>query len=184
MHRLPNPPPHAGRVARLATPLLLALLACHPAPPPIATEAGRTAAEPSPAVDAAASLPGEPPRPISLDPPQGARDVDPWRATLAVTFDRSMDPEGWAWVTESPDTAPTIAESSWDAALRVNTAQVRLEPGRTYVVWINSDSYPYFRDPQGRTVSPLRWIFTTAAAPASGIDTVAAHRSRPAKSSP
>ena len=78
-----------------------------------------------------------------------------------------MDPEGWAWVIEDKSTAPDIGESSWDAAVRTNTTPVHLEPGNTYVVWINSPTYPFFKDPQGRTATPVRWSFTTrgAAAP-------------------
>lgn len=104
------------------------------------------------------------PQIVAFDPPLGATNVDPARTTLAVTFDRAMDREGWAWVIEDKSSAPDIGESSWDSALRTNTAAVRLEPGRTYVVWINSPQYSYFKDPQGRTATPTRWSFTTRAA--------------------
>jgi RNA polymerase sigma-70 factor (ECF subfamily) len=104
------------------------------------------------------------PRVVALDPPQGARDVDPARGFLAVTFDRAMDPEGWSWVIENPDTAPELGEAAFDAAGRTNTVAVRLEPGRTYVVWVNSSTYAYFRERGGATAEPLRWTFTTRAA--------------------
>jgi RNA polymerase sigma-70 factor (ECF subfamily) len=89
-----------------------------------------------------------------------------------------MDPEGWAWVTESPASAPEIGESRWDAAVRVHTAEVSLVPGRTYVVWLNSPQYSYFRDTVGRTLAPLRWSFSTAEGTpaAAGVDPVSAHR--------
>ena len=113
----------------------------------------------------ATNLPGRshngPPHVIAFDPPLGATNVDPARTTLAVTFDRVMDREGWAWVIEDKATAPDIGESTWDAAVRTNSAPVRLEPGRTYVVWINSPQYSYFKDPQGRPATPVRWTFTT-----------------------
>jgi RNA polymerase sigma-70 factor (ECF subfamily) len=126
---------------------------------------------PTPAGDSAPATqitdPNGPPQVVAFDPPLGATNVDPARTRLSVTFDRTMDPEGWAWVIEDKATAPDIGESSWDAAVRTNTTPVRLEPGKTYVVWINSPTYPFFKDPQGRTATPVRWSFTTrgAAAP-------------------
>jgi len=117
----------------------------------------------------ASKLPGEhsgPPHVIAFDPPLGATNVDPARTAIAVTFDRVMDREGWAWVIEDKSTAPDIGESTWDAEVRTNTAPVRLEPGKTYVVWINSPQYSYFKDPLGESATPVRWSFTTRAAPA------------------
>ncbi len=108
-----------------------------------------------------------PPHVVAFDPPLGATNVDPARTTLAVTFDRAMDREGWAWVIEDKATAPDIGESTWDAAVRTNSAPVKLEPGKTYVVWINSPQYSYFKDPQGRAATPVRWSFTTRPAAAT-----------------
>ena len=56
-----------------------------------------------------------PPHVVAFDPPRGATNVDPARTTLAVTFDRTMDREGWAWVIEDKASAPDIGESTWDA---------------------------------------------------------------------
>ena len=111
-----------------------------------------------------------PPHVVAFDPPLGATNVDPARTTLSVTFDRVMDREGWAWVIEDKATAPDIGESTWDSEVRTNSAPVRLEPGKTYVVWINSPQYSYFKDTLGEIATPVRWTFTTraAAAPAAG----------------
>jgi RNA polymerase sigma-70 factor (ECF subfamily) len=104
------------------------------------------------------------PRAIVLDPPNGATDVDPARTTLTVTFDREMDREGWAWVVENAATAPETGESSFDATGRTSTVEVRLQPGRSYVVWVNSPAYPYFRDTSGVPATPTRWAFSTRGA--------------------
>lgn len=164
--------------------LVVVLLACGEAPPALET----TAAPAAPAGDeralpaaAPAALPAagarlEAPQVVALDPPQGATGVDPGRTTLSVTFDRAMDPEGWAWVTESSESAPEIGKSRWDDAVHVHTAEVGLAPGRAYVVWLNSPQYSYFRDAAGRTLEPLRWSFSTAAAPAAGVEPVSSHR--------
>lgn len=156
----------------IALPALLALLACRDAPPALQT----TADSGTPTPSAAASGPrpfaaGGAPHAIAFDPPLGATGVDPARTTLSVTFDRAMDPQGWAWVVEGPETAPDIGESHWDPAVRTNTAHVRLEPNRTYVVWVNSATFAYFRGTDGTPSQPVRWTFSTAAqsAAAEGV---------------
>ncbi len=139
----------------------------------LAVGCGRDSSTPKLSVSTVPSTTSTPPEPIgppqvvAFDPPLGAINVDPARTVLAVTFDRAMDREGWAWVIEDKATAPDIGESSWDATVRTNSAPVKLEPGKTYVVWINSPQYSYFKDPQGRTATPVRWSFTTRSAPAA-----------------
>ncbi len=124
------------------------------------------------------------PRVVAVDPPNGATGVDPARTSLSATFDREMDREGWAWVIEGPATAPDLGQSAWDAGGRTNTVAAQLEPGRTYVLWINSPQFAYFRDLAGRTSTPYRWTFSTADAPASpasaaNLVPIAAHAATP-----
>lgn len=165
----------ARPAVRLAACAVIVLAGCRQQPQPIATTTvGSTpAASAAGAPTAAPAVPvaGTPPQVIALDPPNGATGVDPARTSLQVSFDREMDPQGWAWVVESPATAPDVGDSTWDAAHRTTTAQVKLAPGRTYVLWVNSPQYPYFRDPHGVSAAPLRWTFTTAGAAAAGTPT-------------
>jgi RNA polymerase sigma-70 factor (ECF subfamily) len=142
---------------------------------------GQTASTPPRAVSTAAR--GAPPA-AALDPPDGASGVDPSRTTLSATFDREMDRDGWAWVVESPATAPELGTSSWDASGRINTVAAKLAPGRSYVVWINSPQFAYFRDRAGSLATPRRWTFSTAgvAAAAPGdaqMAPIAAHATGP-----
>ena len=53
---------------------------------------------------------------------------------------------------------------AFEADGRTAYLPVRLEPGRTYVVWLNSEEFQLFRDLAGQPAPPLRWIFTTAPA--------------------
>ncbi len=122
-----------------------------------------------PQLDVSAAPPAQPPHVVAFDPPDGAADVDPSRTTLAVTFDRPMDPQGWAWVIEGPDTAPDLGDASFDASGTTNTVAAHLEPGRTYVVWINSARYDHFRDRSGTPAVPVRWTFTTRSATAPAV---------------
>jgi hypothetical protein len=168
-----------------AVALLLGLGACGQQPPPLAIENGPapspTTAAPggsvqppvagdSPGLAGSSAAPGaaaggplapDVPRVVALDPPQGATEVDPARGFLAVTFDRPMDPQGWSWVTEGAHNAPQLGNARFDDNARTNTVEARLEPGRTYVVWINSDRWSYFRSALGVPAAPLRWEFST-----------------------
>ena len=152
----------------------LGALACGNDPPPgarpIGAESGTGAPSSAPAPSA---MPGpqvpspNAPRVVSLDPPDGATGVDPSRTTLSVTFDQPMDPQGWAWVIEDPTTAPDVGEAHFDASGRTNTVGVKLEPNRDYVVWINSQTYTYFKGVDGTPAAPYRWTFSTAGSAAA-----------------
>lgn len=123
-----------------------------------------------PASAPAAPAGADRPRVVAVDPPNGATGVDPSRTTLSVTFDRAMDREGWAWVIEDEATAPEIGEARFDTSGRTNTVQVELEPGRRYVLWVNSDQFQYFKSAAGVPAEPFRWTFQTAGAPGGGGD--------------
>jgi hypothetical protein len=102
------------------------------------------------------------PRVVAVDPPLGARDVDPRRTSLSVTFDRPMDPVGWAWVTEDPATAPELGEAvTWSVDGRTCTVDTVLAPNRHYVLWINSERFDYFKDVSDVSAAPFRWDFST-----------------------
>jgi len=151
-------PKSVSRILLPAVALALGVstLACRDAPPKlnVSTEPASSSAHP-----------------VVFDPPQGATGVDPSRTTLSVTFDREMDPQGWAWVIEGAMTAPELGESAWDPSMRTNTVQAKLEPGRDYVVWVNSPQYLYFKDRLGVPATPTRWTFSTSGGAASGEST-------------
>jgi RNA polymerase sigma-70 factor (ECF subfamily) len=71
--------------------------------------------------------------------------------------------EGWSWVREGDQPFP---EPNGDAFLspdrREAVLPVRLEPGRSYVIWLNSRQYRFFRDAAGNELAPVRWAFSTA----------------------
>lgn len=163
----------------------LLVAACDGSTPRLTVSTQPPASPAATATQAAAAPSTETPRVVALDPPNGAADVDPGRPTLSVTFDRAMDRDGWSWVIEGPETAPELGEAAFDAQARVNTVQTHLLPGRTYVVWVNSPQYSYFRSTAGVPAQPLRWTFTTrssAVSPGAGgpeVAQLAAHPTSP-----
>jgi hypothetical protein len=121
------------------------------------TTSAATAATPSQA--ATASL-ATPPRVVLLDPPNGAGGVDPAKAVLRATFDRPME-ESWSWVREPENFPEAVGKAYFEPDARTAAMPVRLQPGRTYVIWLNSEQYQLFRDRQGIPAPPLRWVFST-----------------------
>ncbi|MDF1561787.1 MAG: Ig-like domain-containing protein [Deltaproteobacteria bacterium] len=123
-----------------------------------------------------------PPEVVKLSPPIGATDVDPALKELKVTFNESMKGSSWSWVQESPETAPKLGgEPKFDPTGRINTVPVTLEPGREYVIWLNSKEFSNFADVSGNVLVPVRWTFRTKgeakagegapdAAPAAKVD--------------
>jgi len=148
----------------------LGTLACGDDLPPGARPIGESTDGAAPSAAPASSAPGpqapnpNAPQVVALDPADGATGVDPSRTTLSVTFDRPMDPQGWAWVVEDAATAPDIGEAHFDLGGRTNTVDVQLEPNRDYVVWINSQTYTYFKGVDGTPAVPYRWTFSTGGA--------------------
>jgi len=115
-----------------------------------------------PAVPAPTATPADAPRVVAVDPPAGAIGIEPGRRLLSVTFDREMDRDGWAWLREGPESAPELTgKMSFDASGRTHSVEAELEPGRTYVLWINNEEIQHFRDTRGVPAVPFRWTFTT-----------------------
>ncbi len=99
---------------------------------------------------------------VALDPADGATGVDPGRKAIAVTFDRPMDPDGWAWVTETGTTPPpTTGEPSFTLDGKTNVLPVDLAPSTTYTIWVNSEQHLLFRGLDQQPAEPVRWTFTT-----------------------
>ena len=123
---------------------------------PAAAKPAAAVAAPRPAADA--------PHAVVLEPANGATQVDAASVTvLRATFDRPME-GSWSWVREGGDFPETTGSAYFEEDGRTAALPVRLEPGRTYVVWLNSSRYQLFRDASGTPAPPLRWSFSTAGA--------------------
>lgn len=105
-----------------------------------------------------------PPAPVLLasSPEDGAREVSPALAELTFTFDRPMRDQAWSVTGSAQDLPEIIGSPRYDAARRVLTLPVRLEPGRTYRVGLNSAAYQAFQSREGVPLEPCVVIFTTA----------------------
>ncbi len=106
-------------------------------------------------------------RPVVVDtvPRSGDMSVDPSLSEIRVTFsDEMLTERMWSWVMESPETFPkTTGDPYYLDDNKTCVLPVALEPGKTYVIWINSAKFDGFRDVSNRPAAPYLLKFATQA---------------------
>lgn len=103
-----------------------------------------------------------PPVVVKTVPESGATDVPPGETELRVTFSKPMRNGSWSWSTAWEDSTPEfIADPVYDADGKTCVARVKLESGKTYGVWLNSQKFHNFKDTQGRAAVPYLFVFQT-----------------------
>jgi hypothetical protein len=100
------------------------------------------------------------PKVVSTVPADGARDVDPRCSTLVVTFDRPMAQGSWSVVGGGP-AFPKTSDPRYDAAHKVFTITIALEPDHDYELWLNSERFQSFRAENGEPLAPVHLRFRT-----------------------
>lgn len=75
---------------------------------------------------------------IETTPQDGAVDVDAELEYITATFSEPMDIDGWSWVTEVGRPTPSITGLPFYLDDTTTVLPVRLEPGTTYGIWLNS----------------------------------------------
>jgi hypothetical protein len=118
----------------------------------------RTPSQPSP-------TPGSmdlPPTVIETVPVAGTSDVDPGLTEIRITFSTAMMAGNWSWAQSSPESFPVIAgEPRYLADERTCVLPVRLEPNRTYALWLNTEKFQNFKDTLNRPALPYLLTFKT-----------------------
>jgi beta-lactamase regulating signal transducer with metallopeptidase domain len=101
--------------------------------------------------------------PIVIDtkPDNYANDISPGNGKLSVTFNQPMADDSWAWVRWNYPFPQITGEPHYDATKTTCTLPVRLEPGRAYLVMINSESYTGFVNAKGTAARPYVMVFAT-----------------------
>ena len=113
--------------------------------------------------DGAVSVRSTPPVVVRTVPAAGDTAVDPATTEIRVTFSKPMQTEKmWSWVMMSKDSFPEITGPvHYLDDGRTCVAPVKLEPGRSYAVWFNSEKFNAFRDTDGRAAVPYLLVFET-----------------------
>jgi hypothetical protein len=104
----------------------------------------------------------QPPVVVETSPISGARDIPAGATEIRVRFSKPMQDGSWSWATAwENSTAPGVDTPRYVDDGRTCVSKVRLEPGRTYAWWLNSDIYHNFKDQAGRPAVPYLLIFQT-----------------------
>jgi hypothetical protein len=104
----------------------------------------------------------QPPKVVKTEPAAGAASVDPAISEIVVTFNKTMADESWSWVETSKDTFPeTTGEPYYRPDHKTCVLPVKLQPGKSYEIWINTDQYQSFCDETDRPATPHLLRFTT-----------------------
>jgi len=103
-----------------------------------------------------------PPVVVKTVPQSGASDVDADLKSIQVTFSKDMADGSWSWVQLADETFPKVdGKPKYEANKRTCVLPVKLEPGKTYAIWLNSDKFDNFKDADGRSAVPYLLVFET-----------------------
>jgi RNA polymerase sigma-70 factor (ECF subfamily) len=135
-------------------------------------EGGR--AEPRPLAAAAPQAPKEepagdevtlataPPVIVRTVPEAGADGVDPGLTEIKATFSKDMADGSWSWAMFGKENFPKVdGKPKYLADRRTAVLPVKLEPGKTYALWLNSEKFQNFKDADGRPAVPYLLVFRT-----------------------
>jgi len=98
-----------------------------------------------------------------MEPPNGAKDVDPNLREIRVTFSAAMG-GGFSWTGGGPNfpTIPSGARPSWSADRKTAILPVQLQPNWDYRLGLNSPSNKNFSSEWGVPLDPVVYTFHTA----------------------
>jgi RNA polymerase sigma-70 factor (ECF subfamily) len=101
-----------------------------------------------------------PPVVVKTVPQAGDTQVDPSVTEIQGTFSKKMTDRNWSWA--GADESWVTGKPHYLVGGKTCVLPVKLEPGKTYVVWLNSPSFRNFKDSQGQSAIPYLLVFETA----------------------
>ena len=104
-----------------------------------------------------------PPSVIKTVPQVGDTTVDA-KATkqISVTFSKEMKDGCWSWAQMSNETFPQmLGKPKYLNDKKTCVIDVKLEPKKTYVIWLNTKKFVNFKDTEGNPAIPFLLVFQT-----------------------
>jgi len=81
---------------------------------------------------------------------------------ITVTFSKDMMDGSWSWSNVSKETTPEIVgKPKYLDDKRTCVVEVKLQPKKTYILWLNSQKFGNFKDSAGNTAVPYLLVFQT-----------------------
>ena len=110
-----------------------------------------------------ASVKSLPPSVVRTIPESGDKNVDAATTTqIKVTFSKEMMAGSWSWAQVSKETFPQlIGNPKYLDDKMTCVIDVKLEPKKTYVIWLNSQKFSNFKDADGNPAVPYLLVFQT-----------------------
>jgi hypothetical protein len=105
-----------------------------------------------------------PPSVVKTVPQAGDTAVDPDLTEVRATFSKDMlTKQNWSWCRQSVETFPKIDKTKirFLDDKRTCVLPVTLEPEKTYVIWINTQKYNFFKDTNKTPAIPYLLVFQT-----------------------
>jgi RNA polymerase sigma-70 factor (ECF subfamily) len=103
-----------------------------------------------------------PPVVVQTVPKAGTTDVDPELKEIKVIFSKDMRDGSWSWSSLSKATFPKVdGKIKYLEDKRTCVLPVKLEPDKTYSIWVNSEKFTSFKDADGRSAVPYLLVFQT-----------------------
>ena len=97
---------------------------------------------------------------VKTVPEAGSKDVPPGEYEVKITFSKEMTDQSWSWSTAWKDSAPeSLGKPHYEADHKTCVMKVKLEPGKTYGWWINSQKFHGFQDTQHHPAIPYLFTF-------------------------
>lgn len=116
------------------------------------------------------SLESAPPVVVRTEPVAGSAQVDPRTSEIVVQFSKKMQDGSWSWSTWGEDTFPEmVGQPKYLDDGRTCVLKVKLQPGKFYATWLNSDRFKNFKDTGGRPAVPYLLTFRTRDATTGSI---------------
>jgi hypothetical protein len=104
----------------------------------------------------------QPPVVVETFPVSGTRDAPPGETEIRVRFSKPMTDGSWSWCTAWENSTPEfIGDPHYEKDGRTCALKVKLETGRTYAFWLNSEKFNNFTDHAGQPAVPYLLIFQT-----------------------
>ncbi len=104
-----------------------------------------------------------PPSVVITVPQSGDTTVDATATKqISVTFSKKMMDGSWSWSQMSKETFPEIVGTpKYLEDKKTCVIDVKLEPKKTYIIWVNSQKFAGFKDADGNSSVPYLLVFQT-----------------------
>ena len=99
---------------------------------------------------------------VKTVPVAGSKDVPPGESEVKITFSKEMTDQSWSWSTAWENSDPkSLGKPHYEADHKTCVMKVKLEPGKTYGWWLNSERFKNFKDRAGQPAVPYLLVFST-----------------------